>query len=105
MLSLRSVSTVQRPDFVVPAASHKTVTSPACVGRLLMTEHQFSLQDCSCKTITQTTSRRTCSAYFEVSTRASSPGPAIPRSMGREGAGGRRRASAAGVRIYPLLQP
>ncbi|MEJ8912637.1 hypothetical protein WL883_19560 [Escherichia coli] len=28
-----------------------------------------------------------CSAYFEVSTRASSPGPAIPRSMGREGAG------------------
>ena len=34
-----------------------------------------------------------CSAYFEVSTRASSPGPAIPRSMGREGAGACTMAS------------
>ena len=34
-----------------------------------------------------------CSAYFELSTRASSPGPAIPRSMGREGAGACTMAS------------
>lgn len=36
----------RRPSYIVPAASHKTVTSPACAGRLLMTEHQVPRRGC-----------------------------------------------------------
>jgi hypothetical protein len=33
----------RRPGYIVPAASHRTVASPACAGRLLLTEQQVLL--------------------------------------------------------------
>ena len=34
------IGMARRPGCIVPAASHRTVTSPACAGRLLTTERQ-----------------------------------------------------------------
>lgn len=43
------------PRYIVPIASHRTVTRSACIGRLLMTEHQVSPGVLPVETITQAT--------------------------------------------------
>jgi hypothetical protein len=45
MLLPRGLGTARGPGYIVPAASDRTVTSPACAGRLLTTERQVRFMD------------------------------------------------------------